>query len=145
MYGCRTPDIHTHAPPGLCCYDCSLRLRSSLTPERRTDTLSDGQVAFILGENCVCCGKGPDPGALGRTRLFLYLLIFPWGSEHVAGIGEGRNGVSSVGSGAPPLVRLLHCLCYLNTLLCKYADRKPVTQTLTQQLIEFHILRWAPV
>jgi hypothetical protein len=39
----------------------------------------------------------------------------------------------------------LHCLCYLNILLCKYADRKPVTQKLAQQRIGFHIFRWAPV
>lgn len=94
-----------------------------------------------------CSRTGPDPGTCESylARLGYFCTCCSLGFRVHRWDWGRKKCVSNVGSGAPLSGWLLHCLCYLNVRLWKCADRKPVTQKLAQQHIEFHILRWAPV
>lgn len=117
-----------------------------LTDPRWAGTVGGGKCPSSWGRTAL--QQGPDPGAPSESYLarlgYFCTCCFLGFRVHRQDWGR-KKCVSNVGSGAPLFGWLLHCLCYLNVRLWKCADRKPVTQKLAQQRIEFHILRWAPV
>lgn len=77
--------------------------------------------------------------------MLMFFFFFSGIQSKRDGVWEGRNSVSDVGQERFLVYGFRHCLCYLNILLCKCADRKPVTHKLAQQQAGSHTFRWAPV